>query len=69
MEFVEAIFRDQGLIEHWRFVEFVGRLVYASQVLVWMNPFICPLHSWKAAISGGSVVTAPRMVMTVLAYL
>ena len=34
-------------------MEFVGRLVYASQVLVRMKPFMGPLRSWKAAIRGG----------------
>eukprot|EP00435_Cladocopium_sp_Y103_P006405 s3783_g2.t1 len=53
---------NQGVVAHRSFVELVGRLVYASQVLTWLRAFLAPLHAWKAAIAPGTVATMPRGV-------
>ena len=69
MDFIVDAQGGRGLIEHRRFTEFVGRLVYAGQVLYWLRPFMGPLHRWKAAIHPGTVALMPRMVMVVLRYI
>ena len=69
MEFILDVQKGRGMIEHRRFTEFVGRLVYAGQVLYWLRPFMGPLHRWKAAIAPGTVALVPRMVMVVLRYI
>ncbi|CAE7243614.1 unnamed protein product [Symbiodinium microadriaticum] len=69
MDFILDVQNGRGMIEHRRFTEFVGRLVYAGQVLYWLRPFMGPLHRWKAAIHPGTVALMPRMVMVVLRYL
>ena len=69
MDFIIDAQGCRGMIEHRRFTEFVGRLVYAGQVLYWLRPFMGPLHRWKAAIHPGTVALMPRMVMVVLRYL
>ncbi|CAE7203224.1 unnamed protein product [Symbiodinium sp. CCMP2592] len=69
IEFITDLQRGRGMIEHRRFTEFVGRLVYAGQVLYWLRPFMGPLHRWKAAITPGTVALVPRMVMVVLRYI
>ena len=69
MDFILDAQNGRGMIEHRRFTEFVGRLVYAGQVLYWLRPFMGPLHRWKAAIHPGTVALMPRMVMVVLRYL
>jgi len=69
MEFILDVQKGRGMVEHRRFVEFVGRLVYAGQVLYWLRPFMGPLHRWKAAIAPGTVALIPRMVMVVLRYI
>ncbi|CAE7928416.1 unnamed protein product, partial [Symbiodinium sp. KB8] len=63
MDFIIDAQGCRGMIEHRRFTEFVGRLVYAGQVLYWLRPFMGPLHRWKAAIHPGTVALMPRMVM------
>eukprot|EP00435_Cladocopium_sp_Y103_P049925 s2541_g15.t1 len=60
---------NQGVVAHRSFVELVGRLVYASQVLTWLRSFLSPLHAWKAAIAPGTVATMPRMVSVVLLFI
>ncbi|CAE6970985.1 unnamed protein product [Symbiodinium sp. CCMP2592] len=69
IEYVNAARRDRGLLDHRRFVEFVGRLVYAGQVLYWLRPFMAPLHRWKGAQVPGTVAVAPRLVMITLEYI
>ena len=44
------------MVTHRSFVELVGRLVYAGQVLVWMKPLMAPLHAWKSAVAAGTAV-------------
>ena len=34
--------KEQGLLDHRRFMEFVGRLVCVSQVLCWLRPYGAP---------------------------
>ena len=69
IEYVDSAENGRGLLDHRRFVEFVGRLVYASQVLYWLRPFMAPLHRWKGAQIPGTVAVAPRLVMLTLAYI
>ena len=69
MDFIRDVQEGRGMVEHRRFTEFVGRLVYAGQVLYWLRPFMGPLHRWKAAIAPGTVALVPRMVMVVLRYI
>ena len=58
--------RDGGVVSHRSFVELVGRLVYAGQVLVWLKALMAPLHAWKAAIAPGTVATLPQTVSVIL---
>ena len=69
VQWVENARRDGGLVTHRSFVELVGRLVYAGQVLVWMRPLMAPLHAWKSAIAPGTVAILPQTVSVVLLYL
>ena len=69
IEYVDSAENGRGMLDHRRFVEFVGRLVYASQVLYWLRPFMAPLHRWKGAQIPGTVAVAPRLVMLTLAYI
>ena len=68
---MEEARQNQGLVTHRGFVELVGRLVYAGQVLVWLKPLIymAPLHAWKSAISPRTVATLAQTVMVVLLFI
>ena len=61
--------QHEGLVTHRSFVELVGRLVYAGQVLVWLKPLMPPLHAWKGAIAPGTVATLPQTVSVVLLFI
>ena len=69
VNWVEEAQRNGGLVTHRNFVELVGRLVYAGQVLCWMKPFMAPLHAWKSAIAPGTVALLPQMVSVVLLFI
>ena len=69
IEYIDSAEKGRGLLDHRRFVEFVGRSVYASQVLYWLRPFMAPLHRWKGAQVPGTVAVAPRLVMLTLTYI
>jgi len=69
VQWVEEARQNQGLVAHRSFVELVGRLVYAGQVLVWMKPLMAPLHAWKSAIAPGTVATLPQTVLVVLLFI
>jgi hypothetical protein len=68
-KFVEEAEKSRGMIEHRRFIEFVGRLVYASQVLYWVKPFMGVLHRWKGALQPGTVAKTPKMVQMILRFI
>ena len=52
-----------------RFQEFLGRLGFTAQALVWLRPFLAPLYAWLAAISHKSTLPAPALVQLVLRYI
>ena len=51
------------------FAEFLGRLGFVARVLTWLKPFLAPLYSWSAALDGGTVATAPKLVRVVLVFI
>ena len=69
VQWVEEARRNGGLVTHRSFVELVGRLVYAGQVLVWMKPLMAPLHAWKGAIAHGTVAVLPQTVSVILLFI
>ncbi|CAJ1363105.1 unnamed protein product, partial [Effrenium voratum] len=66
---VEIYERDKFLIHMRRFQEFLGRLGFTAQALVWLRPFLAPLYAWSAAISHKSTLPAPALVQLVLRYI
>eukprot|EP00435_Cladocopium_sp_Y103_P074174 s127_g47.t1 len=51
------------------FVEFLGRLGFVSQLLVWMKPHLSPLYAWSAAVSRSTVGRLPQTVILTLKYI
>ena len=68
VQWVEEARRNGGLVTHRSFIELVGRLVYASQVLVWLKPLMAPLHAWKSTISAGTAALLPQSVSVILLF-
>ena len=69
VQWVEDARRNEGIVTHRSFVELVGRLVYAGQVLVWLKPLMAPLHAWKGAIAPGTAATLPQTVSVILLFI
>eukprot|EP00435_Cladocopium_sp_Y103_P056563 s1864_g19.t1 len=69
VQWVQEVQGNQGLVAHRRFVELVGRLVYASQVLTWVKPLLAPLHAWKSSIRPGTVAVMPQTVSVILLFI
>ena len=51
------------------FTEFLGRLGFVSQVLVWLKPHLSPLYAWSAATSSSTVAKLPDVVILTMTYL
>ena len=68
VQWVEEARKNGGLVTHRSFIELVGRLVYASQVLVWLKPLMAPLHAWKSAISAGTAALLPQSISVILLF-
>ena len=69
VQWVEDARRNEDIVTHRSFVELVGRLVYAGQVLVWLKPLMAPLHAWKGAIAPGTAATLPQTVSVILLFI
>ena len=51
------------------FSEFLGRLGFVSQLLVWLKPHLAPLYAWGAVASPGMVARLPETVILTLHYI
>ena len=51
------------------FSEFLGRLGFVSQLLIWMKPHLAPLFAWSAVTGPGTVGCLPDSVILTLKYL
>eukprot|EP00435_Cladocopium_sp_Y103_P016814 s740_g4.t1 len=51
------------------FKEFVGRLSFVAQLLVWLKPHLAPLFAWAAVSSAGLVGRLPDTVILTLKYI
>ena len=69
VQWVETARQNGGMVTHRSFVELVGRLVYAGQVLVWMKPLMAPLHAWKSAVAAGTAAILPQTVSVILLFI
>ena len=51
------------------FSEFLGRLGFVSQLLVWLKRHLSPLYAWASATSSSTVAKRPDAVILTLTYL
>eukprot|EP00435_Cladocopium_sp_Y103_P068509 s490_g31.t1 len=51
------------------FVEFLGRLGFVAQLLVWLKPHLSPLYSWAAVTARSTVGRLPETVILTLEYI
>ena len=51
------------------FKEFLGRLGFVAQLLVWLKPHLAPLYAWGSAVAPGTVGKLPETVVLTLLYI
>ena len=51
------------------FAEFLGRLGFVAQLLVWLKPHLSPLFAWSAATAASTVAKLPEIVILTVKYL
>ncbi|CAK9006461.1 Uncharacterized protein SCF082_LOCUS9026, partial [Durusdinium trenchii] len=51
------------------FSEFLGRLCFVAQLLVWLKPHLAPLFAWTAVVGPGTVGRLPEAVILTLHYI
>ena len=57
-EWIKSAESEGFLVATRSFAEFLGRLGFVSQVLVWLKPHLAPLYAWNAAVAKSTVATA-----------
>ena len=61
--------QNKFVVQARDFVEFLGRLGFVSQVLVWMKPHLSPLFAWAAVVAKGTVGKLPEAIIITLRYI
>ena len=51
------------------FREFLGRLGFVAQLLVWLKPHLAPLYAWGSAVAPGTVGKLPETIVLTLLYI
>lgn len=51
------------------FVEFLGRLSFVAQLLIWLKPHLAPLFAWSSVIARSTVGRLPETVIVTLKYI
>lgn len=61
--------QDTKLVQQRDFAEGLGRLGFATQVILWIKPFLSPLYAWSAAIPPSTTMRPPVTVLLTLSYI
>eukprot|EP00435_Cladocopium_sp_Y103_P054310 s357_g17.t1 len=60
---------NRFVVQAREFAEFLGRLGFISQLLVWLKPHLSPLFAWAAVTARGTVGRLPDTVVLTLSYM
>ena len=69
VDWIDKAQSDSFVVVSRDFAEFLGRLGFVSQVLVWLKPHLSPLYAWSAATASGTVGKLPQTVILTMLYL
>ena len=69
VDWIDNAQSDSFVVVSRDFAEFLGRLGFVSQVLVWLKPHLSPLYAWSAATASGTVGKLPQTVILTMLYL
>ena len=68
-EWIKSAESEGFLVATRSFAEFLGRLGFVSQVLVWLKPHLAPLYAWNAAVAKSTVAQLPDTVVFTLRFI
>ena len=60
---------NRWVVQARSFTEFLGRLSFVAQLLVWIKPHLAPLFAWSAVVGSGMVGRLPDTIILTLKYL
>lgn len=66
---IESAASSEFVVQARAFREFLGRLGFVAQLLVWLKPHLAPLYAWGAAVAPGTVGRLPETVVLTLKYI
>ena len=69
VEWIKKVSKDNFVVPARDFSEFLGRLGFISQLLIWLKPHLSPLFAWSAAVAGGTVGRLPDTVILTLQFI
>eukprot|EP00435_Cladocopium_sp_Y103_P055965 s367_g18.t1 len=61
--------QDKYVVQAREFAEFLGRLGFVAQLLIWMKPHLSPLFAWASVTAKGTVGRLPDTVILTLEYI
>ena len=69
LQWINKAKQNKYVVQAREFSEFLGRLGFISQLLVWLKPHLAPLFSWSAVTAAGTVCRLPDTVILTLHYI
>ena len=69
VDWIQSLEKRNFVVAARDFSEFLGRLGFVSQLLVWLKPHLSPLFAWSAVASSGLVGKLPDTVILTLKYI
>ena len=69
VSWIEKLADQKFVVAAREFVEFLGRLSFVAQLLVWLKPHLSPLFAWASVTSRSTVGRLPETVILTLRYI
>ena len=69
ISWIDAAEKCNWMVMGCSVVEFTGRMTFVARLLLWVKPFLGPLHSWCAVLARSTVARMPVLVHVCLMYL
>ena len=66
---IDKLEQQKFVVASRDFVEFLGRLSFVAQLLVWLKPHLAPLFAWSSVTARSTVGRLPETVILTLRYI
>ena len=68
-EWIDRLEKNNWMSSGREIKEFLGRLSFVAQVLLWLRQFLAPLYAWSAVVSNNTVSQTPMLVRITLYFI